>query len=193
MKTYGIVWIVMIAGLVILLTVAFILQSEDFGIPLIAYLILIFLLDTWYLINERREIKNEKKYIFPKLDKSNRKFSNYGLIVFGLIIISYSYYKHGFDTVSIFMFGVFVLLGIRGLLFGEQTYDAIRIGHEYIEYGQGLFSNVKISSVKSYSIDYDTKVLILGKEKKDIRINLENYRDIEKMDALLKEKIGTSA
>jgi hypothetical protein len=189
MKTYGSVLVALIAGLIVLLAVALILQSENLGIPLVVYLTLIFLLDSWYLINEKREIKNSSKYIFPLIDQSNRKYSNYGFILLGVIVISYRFYKHSFDATSLFMSGAFVLIGVRGLLFGEQTYDAIRIGKEYIEYGQGLFSNVKIRSVKSYSIDYENKVLIIRKEKKDIRINLDKYKDIEKMDSVLKERI----
>jgi len=191
MKTYRSVTVSLVGLILALLLIAIIFQPDNFDIPIIGFFALIFLVDAVFLINERKEIRNSRKYLFPLLDPATRKMIYYFLLVICIAMLFYFYFKNGLTSSTFIMFVVFGLIALRGIIFGAQSLEAIRIDNKYIEYGFGVFDNVKIASLKSYSIDYENKVLILKKEKKEIRIKIKYVEDIKKLDEVLKERIKT--
>ena len=189
MKTYRSVTISLVSLILALLLIVIIFQPENFDIPIIVFFALIILVDIVFLISERKDIRNARKYIFPLSDPSSRRMIYYFLLVICIAMLFYLYFKKGISSTTFIMFVVFGLLSLRGIIFGVQSLEALRIDNKYIEYGLGVFDNVRIVSLKSYSIDYEKKVLILKKENKEIRIKIKYVEDIKKLDEVLKEKI----
>jgi len=177
MKTYSSVTIILVILIVLLLAAGIILQPESLTIPAIVFIILISVVDAVFLISERKKIRKSEKYVYSLM------------IVISIAIVVYIYLKNGFESISFIIFIALGLAGIRGLIFGSQTLEAIRIDNEYIEYGFGFFDHVRINLINSYSIDYDKKVLILNKEQKKIRIKIKYLEDIGKLDEVLQSKI----
>jgi hypothetical protein len=189
MKTYRSVSIILAGLLLALFLAVVIFQPENSDIPIIVFFALCLLADTLFMIREKKEIRNSRKYIFPFVEFTWRKYFYWFLMVFGIAWFIYNCIRKTGITTPDIMFAFFGLLGLRGIIFDRQTLVAIRIDSENIEYGFGFFDCIKIASLKSYSIDYEGKILILNKAKKDIRIKIKYVEDIKKLDEVLKEKI----
>ena len=189
MKTYSSVSITMVILIILFLLAGLLLKSDTIYTSFILYMFLIFVVDTVFMIKERKKVKRSEKFIFPLTDFDTRKYVYYIMIIISITIMAYLYIKNGFESPSYVLIIAFLLVGIRGLIFGSQTLDAIRIDKEYIEYGYGFFDHTKIKLIKSYTIDYDNKILILRKENKDIRIKIKYLKDIASLDEVLRKII----
>jgi|WetSurMetagenome_2_1015567.scaffolds.fasta_scaffold109860_2 hypothetical protein len=189
MNTYRSVSITIIAVLAALLIVTLIFEPDNMNVPILAFLGLFFIIDTIYHLNERKEVRESRKFIFPYVDFSWRKKALFIILIICLIGVVYIFYSAGDITTSLFIFGFFGLFLLRAIIFDKQTLQSIKVSSKYIEYGLGIFDVERIDTLKSYTIDYEKRILILHKEKNDIRIKLKYLEEIKKLDEVLKERI----
>ena len=168
--------------LLLVIIIEIIQKQNPLGLLTFLCLIAIFLIESTYYIFENA---NKDIQVFNTGNKSQHRKNSIILMIFSFLAIIARCYEEGFILLANLSMAIFLILGLRGLLFTNQTVESIRVFKQGIEYGfwTRFVSWKKIQKYSTYS-NYVEVYL----DKKQITLSFANQNDLTAFIDILKTK-----
>ena len=173
---------VLVLSLLLVIIIEIIQKQNPFGLLTFLCLVAIFLIESAYYIFEK---KNKEIQIFNTGNKSQHRKNSIVLISLSLLAIFAHFYEDGFTLLTNLSMSIFLILGLRGLLFTNQTVESIRVFKQGIEYG---FWTRFISWDKILKYSTDSNHIEVYLDKKQITLSFANPNDLTTLIDILRTK-----
>ena len=168
--------------LLLIIIIEIIQKQNPFGLLTFLCLIAIFLIESVYYIFENT---NKEIQIFNTGNKSQHRKNSIILMLLSLLAISAHCYEDGFTLLPNLSMTILMILGLRGLLFTNQTVESIRVFKQGIEYG---FWTRFISWDKILKYSTDSNHIEVYLDKKQITLSFANPNDLTTLIDILRMK-----
>ncbi len=179
---------VLVLCLLLFVIIEIIQKHNPFGLLTFICLVAIFLIESTYYIFENT---NKEIQIFNTGNKSQHRKNSIILISLSLLAIFAHFNEVGFTLLTNLSMSIFLILGLRGLLFTNQTVESIRVFKQGIEYG---FWTRFISWDKLLKYSTDSNSVEIYLDKKQIKLNFANPNDLTTfVDILTTKNISRNA
>jgi hypothetical protein len=174
--------------LLLVIIVEIIQRQNPFGLLTFICLVSIFLIESTYYIFENT---NKDIQVFNTGNKSQHRKNSIILMIFSFLAISARCYEEGFILLANLSMAIFLILGLRGLLFTNQTVESIRVFKQGIEYG---FWTRFVSWEKIQKFSTDSNCVEIYLDTKQIKLNFANPNDLTAfVDILTTKNISRNA
>jgi cytochrome bd-type quinol oxidase subunit 2 len=173
---------ILLVCLLLVFIIEIIQKQNPFGLLTFLCLVAIFLIESAYYIFENT---NKEIQIFSAGNKSQHRKNSIILMLLSLLAISAHCYEVGFTLLPNLSMTILLILGLRGLLFTNQTVESIRVFKQGIEYGFWT-RFVSWKRIQKYSTDSNCVEIYL--DKKQIILRFANSNDLTAFVDILKTK-----
>jgi hypothetical protein len=173
---------VLVLCLLLVIIIEIIQKQSPFGLLTFLCLVAFFLIESTYYIFENA---NKDIQVFNTGNKSQHRRNSIILMLLSLLAISAQCYEEGFKLLPNLSMTILMILGLRGLLFANQTVESIRVFNQGIEYGTWT-RFVSWEKIQEYSTDSNCVEIYL--DKKQIILRFANSNDLIAFIDILKTK-----